>query len=193
MDTAICGRVALSPNPVFHPKPGLTVLYFGVLWVRNDDELRKMVINMLSISNAQTGAFFGQYQPLQRGKVVVFWTYQPERKQTWSEAEFGVRLLFSFWYHGFVGFVFRKSRKISPPYRVMLHNDDYNKREYVVQVLMKVIPGMTVDNAVNIMQEAHINGLSVVIICAQADAEEHCTQLRGNGLRSSIEPASGGC
>lgn len=75
----------------------------------------------------------------------------------------------------------------------MLHNDDFNKREYVVQVLMKVIPGMTLDNAVNIMQEAHHNGRSVVIICAQVDAEEHCMQLRGNGLRSTIEPADGGC
>lgn len=87
----------------------------------------------------------------------------------------------------------RKSRKSAPPYRVILHNDNFNKREYVVQVLMKVIPGMTLDNAVNIMQEAHYNGLSVVIICDQADAEDHCTQLRGNGLLSSIEPASGGC
>ncbi|CAM8940019.1 unnamed protein product [Rhodiola kirilowii] len=90
-------------------------------------------------------------------------------------------------------FDLRKSRKTSPPYRVILHNDDYNRREYVVQVLMKVIPGMTLDNAVNIMQEAHHNGLSVVIVCAQADAEEHCMQLRNNGLLSSIEPASGGC
>ncbi|KAL5222969.1 hypothetical protein ABZP36_027682 [Zizania latifolia] len=87
----------------------------------------------------------------------------------------------------------RKSRKMSPPYRLLLHNDNYNRREYVVQVLMKVIPGMTLDNAVNIMQEAHVNGLSVVIICSQSEAEEHCTSLRGNGLRSSIEPASGGC
>ncbi|KAF0900593.1 hypothetical protein E2562_033115 [Oryza meyeriana var. granulata] len=87
----------------------------------------------------------------------------------------------------------RKSRKMTPPYRVLLHNDNYNRREYVVQVLMKVIPGMTLDNAVNIMQEAHVNGLSVVIICSQLEAEEHCTSLRGNGLRSSIEPASGGC
>lgn len=86
----------------------------------------------------------------------------------------------------------RKSRKTAPPYRVLLHNDDFNKREYVVQVLMKVIPGMTLDIAVNIMQEAHYNGLSVVIICVQADAEEHCMQLRNNGLLSSIEPASGG-
>lgn len=90
-------------------------------------------------------------------------------------------------------FDLRKSKKTSPPYRVMLHNDNYNKREYVVQVLMKVIPGMTVDIAVNVMQEAHINGLAVVIICAQVDAEDHCMQLRGNGLLSSIEPADGGC
>uniref|UniRef100_A0A0A9ET26 ATP-dependent Clp protease adaptor protein ClpS containing protein n=1 Tax=Arundo donax TaxID=35708 RepID=A0A0A9ET26_ARUDO len=87
----------------------------------------------------------------------------------------------------------KKKRKMTPPYRVILHNDNYNRREYVVQVLMKVIPGMTVDNAVNIMQEAHVNGLSVVIITSQSEAEEHCTSLRGNGLRSSIEPASGGC
>ncbi|KAI5330390.1 PREDICTED: ATP-dependent Clp protease [Prunus dulcis] len=90
-------------------------------------------------------------------------------------------------------FDLRKSRKMSPPYRVMLHNDNYNKREYVVQVLMKVIPGMTVDIAVNIMQEAHHNGLAVVIVCAQVDAEDHCMQLRGNGLLSSVEPASDGC
>ncbi|OMO90231.1 Adaptor protein ClpS, core [Corchorus capsularis] len=90
-------------------------------------------------------------------------------------------------------FDLRKSRKIAPPYRVILHNDNFNKREYVVQVLMKVIPGMSLDNAVNIMQEAHYNGMAVVIICTQADAEEHCMQLRGNGLLSSIEPASGGC
>jgi ATP-dependent Clp protease adaptor protein ClpS len=88
---------------------------------------------------------------------------------------------------------FRKRKKMTPPYRVILHNDDINRREYVVQVLMKVIPGMTVDNAVNIMQEAHYNGLSVVIICSQAEAEEYCMQLRRNGLLSTIEPASGGC
>ncbi|KAK7314517.1 hypothetical protein VNO77_33043 [Canavalia gladiata] len=87
----------------------------------------------------------------------------------------------------------RKSWKMSPPYRLLLHNDNYNKCEYVVQVLMKVIPGMALDNAVNIMQEAHYNGLAVVIICAQVDAEDHCMQLRGNGLLSSIEPVDGGC
>ncbi|CAK9865682.1 unnamed protein product [Sphagnum jensenii] len=90
-------------------------------------------------------------------------------------------------------FDIKRKKKLSPPYRVMLHNDNFNKREYVVQVLMKVIPGMTVDIAVNVMQEAHVNGLAVVIICPQNDAEEHCSQLRNNGLLSSIEPATGSC
>ena len=39
----------------------------------------------------------------------------------------------------------------SSPYRVLLHNDDVNKREYVVSVLMKVVDGLTVDDAVNVM------------------------------------------
>ena len=34
----------------------------------------------------------------------------------------------------------------------MLHNDNFNKREYVVQVLLKVVKCMTVDDAVNVMQ-----------------------------------------
>jgi ATP-dependent Clp protease adaptor protein ClpS len=82
-----------------------------------------------------------------------------------------------------------KKKKLSPPYRVMLHNDNFNKREYVVQVLMKVIPGMTVDIAVNVMQEAHVNGVAVATTCGQEEAEEYCNSLRSNGLVSSIEPA----
>ncbi|GJP33629.1 hypothetical protein CLOM_g18146 [Closterium sp. NIES-68] len=83
-----------------------------------------------------------------------------------------------------------KQRKKSPLYRVMLHNDNFNRREYVVQVLMKCVPGMTVDQAVNIMQEAHVNGMACVLICVQHEAEEVCLNLRSNGLVSSIEPAS---
>jgi len=37
----------------------------------------------------------------------------------------------------------------------------------VVQVLMKVVDGTTVDDAVNIMQEAHLTGVALVAQCAQ--------------------------
>lgn len=85
-----------------------------------------------------------------------------------------------------------RQKKRPPMYRVMLHNDDVNRREYVVQVLLKVIDGMTVDDAVNVMQEAHVNGLAMVIACSQEDAERYCQGLRSNGLISSIEPCGGG-
>ncbi|KAL8111097.1 ATP-dependent Clp protease adapter protein CLPS1, chloroplastic-like [Apium graveolens] len=156
METAICGRVALSPNHVIHHKSGDKYLYKQCAHRSN----------FMAMSTTVVGKGGGVID-----KPVI------EKTTPGRESEFDVR----------------KSRKMSPPYRVMLHNDNYNKREYVVQVLMKVIPGMTVDNAVNIMQEAHHNGLAVVIICDQVDAEDHCMQLRGNGLQSSIEPASGGC
>ena len=58
-----------------------------------------------------------------------------------------VLLTIDYWLH-------RKDTKKQRPrfYRVMLHNDNFNRREYVVQVLLKIIPGMTVDDAVNVMQ-----------------------------------------
>ena len=60
----------------------------------------------------------------------------------------------------------RKSRKTSPPYCVLLHNENYNKQEYDVQVLMEVMRRKTLDTVVNILQKYHYNGLVFAIICA---------------------------
>jgi len=57
-------------------------------------------------------------------------------------------------------------------------------------VLLKVIPGMSVDIACNVMQEAHVHGKATVITAPQPDAEDYCEGLRANGLVSSIEPAN---
>eukprot|EP00803_Ostreobium_quekettii_P004954 evm.model.scf_2980.2 EVM.evm.TU.scf_2980.2 scf_2980:12014-13822(+) len=82
-------------------------------------------------------------------------------------------------------------KKRPPVYRVILHNDNFNRREYVVQVLMKVVDGLTLDEAVNAMQEAHINGLALVTCCAQEMAETYCQSLRNNGLTATMEPDNG--
>ncbi|MBD0340000.1 MAG: ATP-dependent Clp protease adaptor ClpS, partial [Microcoleus sp. Co-bin12] len=34
-------------------------------------------------------------------------------------------------------------RKLAPRYRVLLHNDDFNPMEYVVQTLMATVPSLT--------------------------------------------------
>ena len=48
----------------------------------------------------------------------------------------------------------RKSTTKQRPrsYRVMLHNDDFNRREYVVKVLLKVLDNFTMEDAINCMQ-----------------------------------------
>lgn len=79
-------------------------------------------------------------------------------------------------------------RKLAPRYRVLLHNDDYNPMEYVVQVLLQTVPSLTQPQAVDIMMEAHTNGVALVITCAQEHAEFYCESLRSHGLGSSIEP-----
>jgi ATP-dependent Clp protease adaptor protein ClpS len=79
-------------------------------------------------------------------------------------------------------------RKPAPRYRVLLHNDDFNSMEYVVQTLMQTIAGMTQPQAVNIMMEAHTNGVGLVITCTLEHAEFYCETLCNHGLTSTIEP-----
>ena len=79
-------------------------------------------------------------------------------------------------------------RKLAPRYRVLLHNDDFNPMEHVVQVLLQTVPSLTQPQAVDIMMEAHTNGIALVITCAQEHAEFYCETLKNHGLTSTIEP-----
>lgn len=79
-------------------------------------------------------------------------------------------------------------RKPAPRYRVLLHNDDFNGMEYVVQTLLQTVPNLTQPQAVDIMMEAHNSGVSLVITCAQEHAEFYCETLKNHGLSSTIEP-----
>ena len=65
----------------------------------------------------------------------------------------------------------------------------------MVQVLLKVVDGTTVDDAVNIMQEAHMNGLAMVTQCSQVCAGTLCVQCswwrEGLGCLHAAQLASG--
>jgi ATP-dependent Clp protease adaptor protein ClpS len=80
-------------------------------------------------------------------------------------------------------------RRLAPRYRVLLHNDDFNSMEFVIEVLLKTIPNLTQPQAIDIMMEAHTNGKALVITCALEHAEFYCETLQAHGLSSSIEPA----
>jgi ATP-dependent Clp protease adaptor protein ClpS len=81
-------------------------------------------------------------------------------------------------------------RRVSqePPYKVILHNDDYTPMEHVVAVLRKVIPRMSVRRAVDIMLEAHTKGKAVVTKTHKELAELYQEHLNNEGLIASIEP-----
>ena len=53
----------------------------------------------------------------------------------------------------------QRVRKLSPKYKVLLHNDPVNTMDYVVESLRQVVPQLSEQDALNIMLETHNNGI----------------------------------
>lgn len=83
----------------------------------------------------------------------------------------------------------RQLLRLLPRYRVLLHNDDFNTMDHVVVALMRTIGGMDTDRAIQIMMEAHLQGVAEVITCPKEVAEHYRDGLQSYGLSASIEPA----
>ena len=83
----------------------------------------------------------------------------------------------------------REQREILPPYKVVLHNDDHNEMIYVVQCLLKTVPGLGAARATRIMLEAHNRGKAVVTTCPLELAELYRERLESFGLTATIEKA----
>ena len=81
----------------------------------------------------------------------------------------------------------QRVRKISPKYKVLLHNDPVNTMDYVVDILRQVVPQLSEQDALNIMLETHNNGIGLVITCDLEPAEFYSESLKAKGLTSSIE------
>ena len=82
----------------------------------------------------------------------------------------------------------QRTRKRQPLYRVLLHNDPVNTRDYVVATLQAVVPQLSEQDAVAVMLAAHNTGVGLVIVCDQEPAEFYSEQLKSKGLTSTIEP-----
>ena len=78
-------------------------------------------------------------------------------------------------------------RRILRPYKVVLHNDEHNSMEHVVESLRKAVPGMTLGKATAIMWEAHTAGKAVVISCPLELAELYQQRILSFGLTATIE------
>ncbi len=52
-----------------------------------------------------------------------------------------------------------------PRYAVILHNDDVNSMEHVVDALLKSVPTLSEQHAIKVMMDAHADGTAVVTVC----------------------------
>lgn len=76
-----------------------------------------------------------------------------------------------------------------PHYAVVLHNDDEHSMDFVVDSLLKSVPGLTQPEAIDIMLETHEKGRGVVIICPLEQAEHYRDRIRSFKLGCTIEKA----
>ncbi len=80
-------------------------------------------------------------------------------------------------------------RRLIPPYRVVLHNDDHNSMDHVIISLTRCVPSLTIEEAAEIMLQAHNHGQATVIECPKEAAEHYRDGLESCGLTATIEPA----
>jgi ATP-dependent Clp protease adaptor protein ClpS len=79
----------------------------------------------------------------------------------------------------------------APRWKVLLHNDDVHDMLYVIVSLRKAVPGLSAEEAAQIMLEAHLTGIGLVTVCPQEEAEYYEDRIKTFGLGASIEPEDG--
>ncbi len=80
----------------------------------------------------------------------------------------------------------RKPRQL-PPFRVLLHNDDVNTIEHVIESILN-LTALTMEEAVERTIEAHECGLALLLVTHKERAELYQEQFTSVKLTVSIEP-----
>jgi len=78
--------------------------------------------------------------------------------------------------------------KLLSPYKVLIHNDDYNEMNYVVFALLHSVNSLSIEEAERIMLTAHLTGQAVVVVCPKEAAEYYQERLLSYNLTATIEP-----
>lgn len=73
-------------------------------------------------------------------------------------------------------------------YKLLLFNDNVNKREFVARVLVATIPEMNEASAYTVMQKAHTAGYAVCGIWVYELAEAYCEGLKVHDGRGQRQP-----
>jgi ATP-dependent Clp protease adaptor protein ClpS len=73
------------------------------------------------------------------------------------------------------------------PVALVLHNDDINSMDHVVQTLVSNIPEITVEEALEKMLKAHNFGTVILVKCPLERAELYQQRLITNNLMTTIQ------
>jgi ATP-dependent Clp protease adaptor protein ClpS len=75
-----------------------------------------------------------------------------------------------------------------PPWKVLLHNDDKNSRDFVVDSIVELTP-LNKQDAELRMKEADDTGVALLLTTHKERAELYKDQFESKGLTVTIEPA----
>ncbi len=81
----------------------------------------------------------------------------------------------------------RPRRKLLPPYKVLLHNDDVNDMFHVVKAILKITQ-LNADAAIQKMLEAHHSGVAVLLVTHRERGELYVQQFASFRITASLEP-----
>ncbi len=73
-----------------------------------------------------------------------------------------------------------------PPHTVVLHNDEVNEMAFVASALMRSVPELSAERAVEVMLAAHEHGQADVVSCPLERAELYRDRLESRGLTATI-------
>lgn len=79
-----------------------------------------------------------------------------------------------------------KRRKL-PPFKLILHNDDFNAMDEVVRAIVRIAQ-LSVAGAVQRMLEAHLSGKSLLLVTHKERGELYVQQFTSCKITTSLEP-----
>ena len=79
-------------------------------------------------------------------------------------------------------------RRLLPPYKVVVHNNDHNTFDEVIKILLKAVPSMTRERAEALANEIHTTGAAVPFVGPKERAEAVAAVIRTIGIKVTVEP-----